>query len=293
VQKLPPNVVHWQSEDIRDKVIVVYHEEGIGDFFMVSRFIPLLRMRGPAKILLTGPVPDVVDFVNANLGLDGTVPLFDGFESDYVIGSMSLPWRLGIEYPGISGSPYFTAMPANIPRRGQLNVGLVWRGNPKYTRDHLRSMPFEMLVPLFDLPEAAFYSLQVGPASTETTNIGFDGFVADLQPFMKSWAQTARVIEALDVVVTVDTAVAHLAGALGKPVIIMVTQGCDWRWHRESERTAWYNSAQIIRQTQQDEWKPIVARVRHKLKDMIADGRREQVSSGSEPGQPGAIAVAG
>jgi tetratricopeptide (TPR) repeat protein len=290
-QRLPAGVKHWQGEDLTGKSIVVYHEEGSGDFIQFCRFIPKLYGLGAATVRLTGPMPDLLDLVSDNIAVHGIVPLEGPFECDYVIGSMSLPWRVGIEYPDITGESYFSAVRGNIPSRGDLNVGLVWRGNPVYVRDHFRSLPFSSYVPLFDLSGAAFYSLQVGPASTEITNLGFDGFVADLQPFLKTWRQTARAIEALDVVVTVDTAVAHLAGALGKPVLILVTNGCDWRWHRESDRTAWYRSARVIRQDKQDEWEPCIEEVRNRLKDMI-DGRRRQVERTDGAGVAGAIAVA-
>jgi len=149
-----------------------------------------------------------------------------------------------------------------------VNVGLVWRGSPAYANDDHRSMRFLDLCPLFDLPGVAFYSLQKGDASKEISNSGYAGFVADLDCFLTDWRATAKVIMALDAVVTVDTAVAHLAGALGKPVYMMITEHCDWRWDRESERTAWYDSMRVIRQSKQDDWTPCVERVRELLKAM-------------------------
>lgn len=272
-QKLPENAVHWDGEDLTGKTIVVYHEEGSGDFMHFCRFIPKLRELKPAKILLAGPVPDLLDLVADNIDNDGIVPL-DDFESDYVIGSMSLPWRLGIEYKDVSGKPYFKAHAANIPLRGKLNVGLVWRGNPAYGMDPHRSMAFHEFTPLFDVPGIAFYSLQAGAPSLEITNLGFDGFVANLEPLAKNWRETAKLISALDAVVTVDTACGHLAGALGKPVYIMVTAACDWRWNRNSQRTIWYDSARVIRQKKQDEWGPVIRAVREQLKDMALERRQ-------------------
>jgi hypothetical protein len=128
---------------------------------------------------------------------------------------------------------------------------------------------------LFDLPGVAFYSLQCGPASLEVTNLGLDGFVGNLEPLAKTWRDTARLIQALDVVVTVDTAVAHLAGALGKPVFILVTNASDWRWNRNSEKTAWYDSARVIRQKKQDEWAPCIEIVKERLRNMLDAQRRQ------------------
>jgi tetratricopeptide (TPR) repeat protein len=289
-QRLPAGVVHWQGEKLKGKTVVVYHEEGAGDFIQFCRFIPWLYDLGAEKIFVTGTVPKLLEVATANLFINGIVPIGGPFECDYVVGSMTLPWRLGIEYKDITGEAYFSAVPANIPKRGEIDVGLVWRGNPVYARDHLRSMPFETYAPLFELSGAAFNSLQVGPASTEITNLGFDGFVADLQPFMKTWWDTARVIKALDVVVTVDTGVAHLAGALGKPVFILTTHGCDWRWHRNSDRTAWYQSARVIRQQRQDEWAPCIEEVKCRLREMI-DGRRGQTERPDQTSEPRKVAA--
>lgn len=272
-QKLPADAVHWQGEDLTGKRVVVYHEEGSGDFIQFCRFIPLLRARGAAAIHLAGPVENLLEFVADNIAVDGIVPLTGPFDCDYVVGSMSLPWRCGVDYDQVDGRPYFCAEPARLPKRGVLNVGLVWRGNPAYGMDVHRSMAFAEFTSLFDLPGVAFHSLQTGPAGLEVTELGFDGFVANLEPFMTDWRSTARLITALDVVVSVDTACAHLACALGKPVLILTTNASDWRWDRESERTVWYDSARVIRQAQQDVWAPCVARVRGHLQHMLEERR--------------------
>ena len=272
-QKLPDSAVHWDGEDLTGKHLVVYHEEGSGDFIQVCRFIPRLRKLKPASIKLCGPVPNLLDLVADNIEVDGIVPLSE-FDADYVVGSWSVPWRTGVTYADVSGKPYFAAEPLKLPKRGKLNVGLVWRGNPAYGMDLHRSMPFASYAPLFDLPGVAFHSLQAGPPALEVTELGYDGFVANLEPFCSDWRATARVIQSLDVVVSVDTACAHLAGALGKPVYILTTCASDWRWNRATERTVWYDSARVIRQATQDHWSPSVLRVRYALKGML-DERRQ------------------
>jgi hypothetical protein len=268
-QKLPAGVVHWQGEDLTGKTVVVYHEEGAGDFIQFCRFLPRLREQGVAKLLLTGPLPDLLEMVSDNIATDGIVPLSGPFDCDYVIGSMSVPWRTGVDLRDVKGVPYFKAEPAKLPKRGKLNVGLVWRGNAAYLADTQRSMDFTQFSPLFDLPGVAFHSLQVDAAGLEVTQAGFDGFVANLEPFMPNWRATARVIAALDVVVSVDTSVAHLAGALGKPVITMVTSNSDWRWNRNSDRSIWYDSMRVVRQKKQDDWVPVIQEVRERLQGMV------------------------
>jgi hypothetical protein len=277
-ERLPAGVVHWEGEDLTGKSITVYHEEGSGDFIQFCRFIPLLRARGAKSVYLCGVVSDLLDLVAANVPVDGILPISGPIDSDYVIGSMSLPWRCGVEFPQVNGAPYFKAEAAPIPSRGELNVGLVWRGNPAYGMDMHRSMAFSEFCPLFDLPGVAYYSLQAGPPSLEVTTLGFDGFVANLEPLAQNWSATARLIQALDVVLTVDTAVAHLAGALGKPVFILVTNACDWRWKRDSERSVWYDSARVIRQQKQGEWGPCIIRARELIWGLKRNGRRSRAA---------------
>jgi hypothetical protein len=283
---LPPNVhhKHWQGEDLSGKTVVVYAEEGIGDFIMVSRFIPRLRNYAGIKILLTGKVPDVLDLVADNIAVEGIVPIAD-FDADHVIGSMTLPWRTGVNYWDVHGAAYFKAEPAAFARRGLLNVGLVWRGNPTYGRNSHRSMEFTNFCPVFDIPGVAFYSLQVGEPAREITASGYDGFVANLAPFAKSWRQTARLIARLDAVVTVDTACAHLAGALGVPVLTMVTKFPDWRWDRHSMRTVWYDSIRIIRQRTQDDWGSVITEVKSQLEDMVYERRQNTARDQSGTGR--------
>ena len=231
------------------------HEEGSGDFIHFCRFIPMLRECGASSVMLTGPVPDLLELVADNIAVDGLVPLAGPFECDYVVGSMSVPWRCGATLEGVSGKPYFKAEPATFPLRGLLNIGLVWRGNAAYARDVDRSMPLGALCPLFEIPDVAFYSLQVGDGAKEITTLGFDGFIGDLAPFAKNWRATAKLIKRLDAVVTVDTAVAHLAGALGVPVFILVTQCLRLALGSRSRQARdWYDSATVFRQHRHGDW---------------------------------------
>lgn len=276
-QKLPKDVVYWEGQDLTDKTVVVYHEEGQGDFIQFCRYIPKLREQyGAAKILLCGPGDGLLDLVADNIRVDGIVPLGGPFSCDYVVGSMSIPWRVGVDLGRVDGRPYFKADQAQLPKRGKLNVGLVWQGNPEYGMDVHRSIAFSEYCQLFDIPGVAFYSLQKG--SIDPSLLGYDGFVANLDAFMSSWSDTARIVQALDVVVSVDTAVAHLAGALGKPVFILTTNASDWRWNRNSRKTAWYDSATVIRQKQQDEWAPCIEAVRHGLKWHLEHDRRRSAA---------------
>ena len=165
------------------------------------------------------PCPSCWNLLHRNIPIDGIVPLTGPFNCDHVVGSMSVPWRCGATAGDIKGTPYFKAEPATFPLRGLVNVGLCWRGNPNYGRDFHRSMPLSAFCPLFEIPGVAFYSLQAGEPVKEITALGLDGFIGDLSPFDKGWRATARLVKRLDGVIAVDTAIAHLAGALGVPVL--------------------------------------------------------------------------
>jgi hypothetical protein len=148
----------------------------------------------------------------------------------------------------------------------QLKVGLVWRGSPQHLRDAARSISAELYRPLAALPVALF-SLQV-PATDVPP------FAVDLGGDIASYEDTAAIVAQLDLVITVDTSVAHLAGALGKPVWILLAHGeaCDWRWLRERTDSPWYASARLFRQPHPGDWTAVIEAVYGALQQRIATG---------------------
>jgi Glycosyltransferase family 9 (heptosyltransferase) len=157
-----------------------------------------------------------------------------------------------------------------------VRVGLVWSGNPEHKADVHRSMSLEQLIPLGTVPGVSFYSLQVGTASRQTSEVSSSFSVADVCSGFTDFADTAAFVSGLDLVIAVDTAVAHLAGALGVPVWILIANcKTDWRWFRDRTDTPWYPNARIFRQTTPDDWKYVVFQVREAL---------EQLSRNSDKG---------
>jgi hypothetical protein len=134
-----------------------------------------------------------------------------------------------------------------LPARG-LRVGLVWAGNPKHTRDRQRSMKLEQLGRLTRVPGVTFYSLQKGPAAQELASTPLR--IVDLSEHLDDFTDTAAIVANLDVVICVDTAVAHLAGAMGKRVWLLVARVSDWRWLRERTDSPWYPTMRLFRQTE-------------------------------------------
>ena len=144
-------------------------------------------------------------------------------------------------------------------------VGLVWSGNPRHKNDRSRSLPFDMLAPPVALPGIDFISLQKEPRPTDAEALARCRSVLDLGHELQDFADTAAVISLLDLVITVDTSIAHLAGALHKPVWILSPTRVDWRWLLDREDSPWYPTARLFRQRAADDWAGVIARVRQEL----------------------------
>jgi hypothetical protein len=177
---------------------------------------------------------------------------------------LSLPHLLGTTLDTIPAPvPYIHAPPQAIARLGtvigqgtELKVGLVWAGNPNHQLDHHRSLSLAALAPILAVEDVRFFSLQIGTASG-----GVLPDVTDLAPELTDFAQTAGAIANLDLVISVDTSVAHLAGAMGKPVWIMLPFVPDWRWLLDREDSPWYPTARLFRQKTRGDWRPVVREI--------------------------------
>jgi hypothetical protein len=150
-----------------------------------------------------------------------------------------------------------------------LKVGLCWQGNPEHPRDRERSLPFAMLKPLLAVPGVRFFGLQVGEAARQAQGLEstapFESLAAALDDDRNRFVEAAAVVANLDLVITVDTALAHLAGALARPVWILLSFVPDWRWLLEREDSPWYPTARLFRQSALGAWRPVINRVRDAL----------------------------
>jgi ADP-heptose:LPS heptosyltransferase len=150
-----------------------------------------------------------------------------------------------------------------------LRIGLVWAGGPHHSNDRWRSIPLAQFAPLTNLEGANFYSLQTGEAAEQVKQLEAPVRIIDLRDDLQDFADTAAVVASLDLVITVDTAVAHLAGALGKPVWILLTNAPDWRWFLEREDSPWYPTARLFRQTTHGNWQDVLARMQQELRKLL------------------------
>jgi Tfp pilus assembly protein PilF len=269
----------WDGAPLAGRRILLDHEQGLGDQIMFARFATDVAARGGEVTLrcsaTLAPLFEAMRGVNT-VNLEGSpVPQHDVHAS-----LMSLPALLGLSSPAdVSGAAYLTAVgecPPHLrsafpPRRGA-RVGLVWSGNPQHRNDARRSVPVALLSPLLTVPDIQLIALQKHEGDVTLPDI-LQGRVADLGPILASFNDTAHALLQLDLLVTVDTAVAHLAGALGVPTLILVPFVPDWRWMLDRADTPWYQSVQLVRQSTLFEWSPVIATVRERL---TALRRREQ-----------------
>jgi tetratricopeptide (TPR) repeat protein len=262
------------SHDIAGKTILLHSEQGFGDTIQFCRYVPLVAALGPRVILevqeslreLISTIAGPVEVVSRG----DTLPAFDVH-----CPLLSLPLAFSTELATIpSATPYLRANPqAVIDWRMRLGwperrrIGLAWSGRPAHTNDHNRSIPLESMLPLLDGIDATFVSLQrdVRPADTKLLRERSD--ILHFGNDLKSFSDTAALIASLDLIVSVDTSVGHLAGALAKPVWLLLPHIPDWRWLLDRDDTPWYPTARLLRQDETRRWEPVITRVHACLRE--------------------------
>lgn len=264
----------WNGEPLHGKSIVVTLEAGQGDMIHFCRYAAQLKERGALRVAMICHAAlkrlfatlEGVDVVYAS---DEALPA-DGW--DYWTHPMRLPLLLGGGAGPASSIPYLAAEPERVrhwagrlPSQG-LRVGLAWKGNPHFENDADRSLPsLQTLAPLAAVP-AHFVSLQKGPGEGEAMAPPGGMRLYAAGPQLSDFADTAAVIANLDLVISVDTAAAHLAGAMGMPCwLLLPDYRCDWRWMSERSDTPWYPSIRLFRQCSAGDWRPVIEAVAHEL----------------------------
>lgn len=287
----------WQGEPLEGKRFLICREQGVGDQIQFVRYAGELAARGaqvdawvaPELAALVATVPGVTRVLDAR-------PDDETFEKhyDYWCDTMSLARH----FPGapVANTPYMQAdsRPARAWRErvaalapnARRRIGLVWAGNPRHHFDAFRSVPLAALAPLIapdQLDGNAWFAIQKGPGAAQLADRAGAWPLHALGDELHDFAATAALIDALDVVITVDTSVAHLAGALGKPVWVLLAAQPDWRWGRDRGDSAWYPSARVFRQTTLGDWSHVVAELRDALRaDPRTDPRPDPRASNAD-----------
>jgi tetratricopeptide (TPR) repeat protein len=266
------------AEPVAGKTLLVHCEQGLGDTIQFCRYVPLLAARG-ARVILQVDTPlqgllSGMEGVAQCIAKSDTLPDFD-----LHCPLMSLPLAFDTTLTTIpAGTPYISLSEDARDWTGWLGervgprIGLVWSGNPNHLNDHNRSVPLEMLTPLLDV-EAQFVSLQKGARERDRALLAERVDIRDAESELASFADTASLIRQLDLVISVDTSVAHLAGALGKPVWVLLPHVADWRWLTGRDDSPWYPAARLFRQSGAQQWDVVVANVLEALRELVAQKR--------------------
>jgi hypothetical protein len=262
----------WTGQDLHGKTILLRTEQGHGDFIQFIRYARHIKALG-ANVLLQlreemRGVAELMPEIDRVLKPNEPYPAFD-----FYVNLMSIPRAFGTDLSSIPADvPYLRADPTRVaawtsrfPRHGTLNVGLVWAGSPTHPRDRFRSLSLVQLAPLAKIGGVRFHSLQKGPASAEAGTPPSGMSFVDLGPELRDFGDTAAVISHLDLVIAVDTSVVHLAGALGKPVWVLLPKPADFRWLEERDDSPWYPTMRLFRQRRVDDWTGVLDQLERAL----------------------------
>ncbi|HWA36679.1 MAG TPA: tetratricopeptide repeat protein [Burkholderiales bacterium] len=255
----------WDGSDLRGKSILVHAEQGYGDTLQFVRYLPELKRRGATVHFYCDRVLE--ETLKRTPGYDAFYTKRYPLRTDFHCPLMSLPGLLGGEIP--APIPYVGVEPERASKwkarvaelRGRRRIGIVWAGRPTHASDHARSVPLAAFVPVIEaFPEDAFVSLQGGAAARD-----IEAVTCPLADFSHDFADTAAILQALDLAICVDTSIAHLAGALGRPVWTLLPFSPDFRWGLHRETTPWYPTMRLLRQPRPGDWCSVFAVLREKL----------------------------
>lgn len=256
----------WYGDALSSGKLHVFADQGLGDTMQFARFLPDAKSRSQTTVVLSCQ-PELVSLLTGIAGAD-EVCAWDqepeGIAAEIAVSS--LPGLFGIEpqAPPIM-EPYLAPLSAPLKSSlaellsdispGRRRIGLAWQGNPRQGQDEVRSIPLYRLLPLAQVPNATWISLQVGDEGRDQLDEVADRWpIVDLGARLESFADTAAVMSQLDLVITVDTAVAHLAGALGRPVWTLLCHTPDWRWGIAGSDCPWYPTMRLFRQPRWGDW---------------------------------------
>jgi tetratricopeptide (TPR) repeat protein len=267
----------WAGEDLTGKTIFIYGEQGYGDTILCSRYIPLIKARGAARIIF-GCANGLHKLFEGIPGLDRLADKYHiGEKIDYHIPVMTLPGLFGTTFDTIPPAPPLH-MPETPPAEAaklltlaqdRLKVGIVWSGSPGYSGNKDRAVPFTRFLPLAEIPGVQLFSLQKGPQEKELAAAGAERLVLELGPHLNDFTDTAAVLKQLDLVIMTDSSVAHLAGSIGTPVWNLLPVRAYWIYGLGREDSPWYPSMRLFRQPEPGDWDSVFRKVAAELEKAV------------------------
>ena len=273
--------VMWLGQEaLEGKTILVHADEGLGDTIQFVRYVPMMAERG-ARVILAVQAPAqalLSDFPGVSECIPMSSPTLPPYDMHCPI--CSLPLAFGTRLDTIPSEIAYLPAPADsrvqawkdrLGPHQKLRVGLVWSGNPEHANDRNRSIPLSMFSRLLDV-DAIFVSLQKDPRAGDQAVLRERTEIVDLTAGLTDFVETAALISCLDLVITVDTSVAHLAAALGRPTWILLPNVPDYRWLLDRDDSPWYPTVRLFRQTETREYETVLDRVRNELRSLIPAG---------------------
>jgi tetratricopeptide (TPR) repeat protein len=267
----PASAPLWTGEPLEGKSILMFAEQGLGDTLQFARYATMLSDRGAVvSCQCSASVADIIATI------DGVADIYT-FEHvppivDYQISMMELPRLFDTTADTVPAQVGYLRSPKDTFRVAKRpSIGIVWQGNPAHKNDAYRSLPLARFEAVLGMKAGSFYSLQVGDGVRQIAALGWQDRIEDMSSHLVTFADTADIMSKLDLVISVDTSVAHLAGGLGVPVWVLLPTIADWRWGREGEETCWYRSMRLFRQQRLGEWDTVFAELEQALAGFFAD----------------------
>jgi hypothetical protein len=272
----------WDGGPLTDKTILVLPEQGFGDAVTFARFIPVLRAYSPARVLLLCEKPLLRLFEGLD-GVDWMGPeIPPDMHFDVWTNMMDLPPLAFDRSPEVPPPTRLTIPPDSqqrarsivAPHDRRFKVGVVWCGSVTYRGNAFRSFSHTEFHPLLDLPDVQFFSLYKGPELAAYQADGTNAFIIDTASTDRDFADCAATMTEMDLIITSDTATAHVAGSLGLPVWTLLHWDAFWLWQHAGDRTPWYPTMHLIRQTAPRDWTEVFVRVKCRLEAELSTWRK-------------------
>ncbi len=265
----------WEGEDIAGSTLLLYPEQGLSDALQFARYAPMLRERGIRVVCLVQPLlrdlfrqSDLFDEVIAE---GEPLPRFDRHAS-----MLSLPALFGTAIATVPAPvPYLRAPDKQRIRIGthgrtRLKIGIYWAAMPGHLLDRQRSCCLAQFLTLADNPDVLVFSLQGGAPQKDIELLGATGLVHDVGRGIFDFAEAASVLTQLDLLISIDAPIAHLAGAMGLPAWVMLPHSADWRWMMQRPDSPWYPSLRLFRQSEPGDWGPVMSQIRTSLGALLS-----------------------
>lgn len=276
----PPGQM-WDGGPLNGRTILINTEQGFGDALLTARYVPLVKAQGGHVILECHP--ELGRVLDGLPGVDAVMPVGAAWPAyDVYCPLMSLPERLGT-MPDTVPPPTPITVPADarakaaglVPASADtLNVGIIWSGRVTFKDNTRRATNLTRFLRFLEVPSVRLFSLQKGPPEAELETLGTNLLVTPLGPHFADFADTAAVLERLDLIIMTDSSVAHLAGSLGRPVWNLLQYMPYWIYGHDTDRTPWYPSMRLFRQKTPGDWDQVFAEVEQALRDLVASRRR-------------------